>query len=371
MDRENKLGTEWSPELMNALKRAASLSRSTLGVTLKATIAAGNGLPSPAARSSPGAGRRGASAIVPALWTRLDRDRIPRSRSPFSIDHADLGERYCAEGFYGIMKLQNYRADYQRAVHRLAERIIEIGDRSVAVHADDDVARSSSERISNRCRARSAPPAPGGPRTANCRSRCWRTTPRRCRPAGPATTTARSAHLEPVPARLSTAAGRLRAELAKKCLDCEPRSRRSRNDTPSSDDGRLTPPGLCLVDAWVTLSDAYRDRLRRLNQIKEPWVSVLIPWNSQDEGMSAAEEISAETASASAGRKLDSVPRRCRMAADGIPTLQDFGEVLPEMTMIMLKRFRKGAPARPPEGPVIGRPRLRQAGPEEFGASDE
>ena len=36
------------------------------------------------------------------------------------------------------MKLQNYRADYQRAVHRLAERIIEIGDQSVA-HADDDV----------------------------------------------------------------------------------------------------------------------------------------------------------------------------------------------------------------------------------------
>ena len=30
------------------------------------------------------------------------------------------------------MKLQNYRADYQRAVHRLAERIIAIGDESVA-----------------------------------------------------------------------------------------------------------------------------------------------------------------------------------------------------------------------------------------------
>ena len=29
------------------------------------------------------------------------------------------------------MKLQNYRADYQRAVHRLAERIIAIGDETV------------------------------------------------------------------------------------------------------------------------------------------------------------------------------------------------------------------------------------------------
>ena len=52
------------------------------------------------------------------------------SRSPSSSTISFLGERYCAEGFYGIMKLQNYRADYQRAVHRLAERIIAIGDES-------------------------------------------------------------------------------------------------------------------------------------------------------------------------------------------------------------------------------------------------
>lgn len=64
------------------------------------------------------------------------------------------------------------------------------------------------------------------------------------------------------------------------------------------------------------------------------------------------------------GRRLAGVPRRCQMAADGIPTLQDFGQLLPEMTMIMLKRFRKGAPAHPPAGPVIARPRLRHAEPE-------
>ena len=57
------------------------------------------------------------------------------------------------------------------------------------------------------------------------------------------------------------------------------------------------------------------------------------------------------------------------MAADGIPTLQDFGELLPEMTMIMLKRFRKDAPARPPAGPVMRRPRLRKPDPEDFGGS--
>ena len=49
------------------------------------------------------------------------------------------------------------------------------------------------------------------------------------------------------------------------------------------------------------------------------------------------------------------------MAADGIPTIQDLGFVLPEMAMIMLKRYHKDAPAPPDAGPVLPRPRLRQA----------
>ena len=61
------------------------------------------------------------------------RERLPNVAQSVQFDHKFLGERYCTEGFYGIMKLQNYRADYQRAVHRLAERIIAIGDESVRV----------------------------------------------------------------------------------------------------------------------------------------------------------------------------------------------------------------------------------------------
>ena len=59
------------------------------------------------------------------------------------------------------------------------------------------------------------------------------------------------------------------------------------------------------------------------------------------------------------GLKLAGVPRRCRMAADGIPTIQDLGQVLPDMAMIMLKRYHRDAPAPPDVGPVTPRPRLR------------
>jgi FxsC-like protein len=162
------------------------------------------------------------------------------------------------------------------------------------------------------------------------------------------------------------------ANLATKCLDCKPTVGPFEATGPGAgDNGMPPPPSLCLVDAWVTLSDAHRELLSRLNQIEESWVSVLVPWNSRDQGMSTAEQDLRRKLYEHLGRKLDGVPRRCAMAASGIPTLEDFGEVLPEMTMTMLKRFRKGAPAHPPDGPVIERPRLRQADPEDFGDSNE
>ena len=70
----------------------------------------------------------------------LTATRIPAVAQTLQYARPEMGERYCADGFYGIIKLRNYRDDYQKAVHRLAERIIELGDKSVA-RADYDVQR--------------------------------------------------------------------------------------------------------------------------------------------------------------------------------------------------------------------------------------
>ena len=59
------------------------------------------------------------------------------------------------------------------------------------------------------------------------------------------------------------------------------------------------------------------------------------------------------------------------MAAAGIPTLQDFGQLLPEMTMIMLKRFRKEATAHPPAGPVDSAPAAEESRPQDPESPDE
>ena len=76
-------------------------------------------------------------------------------------------------------------------------------------------------------------------------------------------------------------------ELAKKCLDCKPLVGVFEEDMAEmgGSNGRPVPPSLCLVDAWVSLSAKHQEQLSRLDRVKEPWVSVLIPWNSQDLGM--------------------------------------------------------------------------------------
>lgn len=369
MDRENKLGAEWSPELMTALK----VCRVFVPLYSRRYFESNNCGKEWFAFAQrevmhQAQGGKAVTAIVPALWTRLDREKIPVVAQSFQYDHADLGERYRAEGFYGIMKLRNYRGDYQRAVHRLAERIIEIGDRSVA-HADDDVQgmeRKDFESLPSAFGPASARRTTDGQLQISVLAHDTSTlppgrandyygeTPRTWSPYHPS---------------YSRPLADYALELAKKCLDYEPLLGAFEDGRPPWIDQGRVPPSLYLVDAWVSLSDSHLERLSLLNQISEPWVSVLIPWNNQDAGTSAIERDLREKLHQHLGQKLDSVPRRCRMAADGIPTLQDFIQLLPDMTMIMLKRYRKYAPAHPPKGPAIERPRLRRADPADFGGS--
>ena len=131
MDRENKIGAQWSPELTTALARCRVFVPLYSRRYFESDNC-GREWFAFARREITRKARGGevVDTIVPALWTRLDREKLPYVAQSVQFDHQLLGERYCTEGFYGIMKLQNYRADYQRAVHRLAERIIAIGDES-------------------------------------------------------------------------------------------------------------------------------------------------------------------------------------------------------------------------------------------------
>ncbi len=369
MDRETRLGAEWSPELVNALQRCRvfvplySRRYFESGYCGREWFAF-------ARREVMNAARGGdvASAIVPALWTRLNTERLPNVAQSLQFDHAVLGERYCSEGFYGIMKLQNYRADYQRAVYRLAEHIVDIGDASAA-HADDIVARERGPEefgsLPSAFGPESAPQMTDGQLYISVLAHDVSTLPPgRVSEYYGETPRTWSPYRPDYPQPVADYAG----DLARKCLDCSPLvGLFGRGDWEGDGNGDPVPPGLCLVDAWVSTSDAHREQLRRLNEIEESWVSVLIPWNTKDRELSDAEQDLRRGLQQHLGRKLEGVPRRCRMAANGIPTLEEFSQILPEMTLTMLKRFRKAAPAHPPPGPVFERPRLRRAEPEDTG----
>jgi FxsC-like protein len=359
MDRESRLGVEWSPELVSALEKcrvfvplysrryfeSSYCGREWFAFARREVTLRARGLNAP-------------SGVVPALWTRMDVRSIPAVAQSIQFDHSSLGERYSAEGFYGIMKLQNYRADYQRAVHRLAQRIVDIGDENPdpgdpaadpeidfeslpSAFGPDSATRITGGqlRISLLAPDRSILP-PGRSRDY------YGATPMAWIPYWPE-------FVQPI--------SEVSIDLARKCLDAKPLvDARQIAEWP----GQPLPPTLVLIDPWVAQVPLFQRELHALNEIEESWVGVLVPWNSRDAELTRSESDLRPRLNEILGRKLAAVPRRTQMAADGIPTLEDFGQILPELTMTMLKRFRKGAPAHPPAGPVIERPRLRQADPE-------
>jgi FxsC-like protein len=373
MDRENKLGDEWSPELVNALQRCRVFVPLYSRRYFESNYC-GKEWFAFARRevTNRALGGDAVNAIVPAIWTRMNRNQLPSVAQSVQFDHVALGERYSAEGFYGIMKLQNYRSDYQRAVHRLAERIVEIGDAN-AVYADDNTVNEQTqldfESFASAFGPDSAMRTTDGQLHISVLAHDTSTLPPdRVRDYYGATPRAWSPYWPDYPQPIANYA----VELAKKCLDCKPVvSSLDGTGLNRGSPGRPLPPSLCLVDPWVSGSDAHCEQLTRLNGIEESWVSVLVPWNSKDKDLNTSDNDLHKKLNEHLGRKLGSVPRRCEMAATGIPTLQDFGHVLPEMTMTMLKRFRKGAPAHPPVGPLIERPRLRRAETEDAGVPNE
>jgi FxsC-like protein len=367
MDRENRLGVEWSPELTKALA-SCRVFVPLYSRRYFESDNCGKEWSAFARRevNQNARGQQAVNAIVPALWVNLNQAAMPDVAQSVQYQHADLGPRYSAEGFYGIMKLQQYRADYQRAVHRLAQRIVDVAE-ATALDAEEpaeyqslpsafgpaSIKQTAADQLQITVLAHDRSTLPEG--RAND---YYGSTPHTWRPYSP-----------DYPQPLADYA----RDLARKCLGYQPLVGIFEADNPGSvSKGRPgPPPGLCLVDPWVTVSPEYQRRLRLLDGLDQSWVSVLVPWNSQDADMAGAEQALRAGLGNALGNKLASVPRQCRMAATGIPTLQEFGHLLAQMTMIMLKRFRQSAPAYPPAGSPIARPRLRMADPVESEVADE
>ena len=348
MDREDRLGLEWNPELVSALKGCRVFVPLYSRRYFESSYCGKEWFEFARREATKRAqGGEIARAIVPALWTRVNRDSLPDVAQSVQFDHSALGERYSKEGFYGIMRLQNYRSEYRRAVHWLAERIVEVGDANIA-YANDDVAHEQM-------------PAP------------FESLPSAFGPGSASRTTSQQIHIVIIAPHNSTLPpGRSREyygitpgqwnpyrpdyplplaeyelELLRKCLDARPVEITIDDLVGWHSPGSARPPTLVLVDPWAAMIPEYQQQLRAIDELEESWIGVLIPWNSKDRDLSAVGQDLRLKLREHLGRKLASVPRRCKMAASGIPTLEDFGQILPDMAMILLRRYRKSLPVSP------------------------
>lgn len=286
------------------------------------------------------------SAIVPALWSPVPYRQLPDCVKEVQYTHPELGDRYRTFGLYGLAKLRSFRSDYQKAVLRLAMRIVEVGESVV-------VERGAREGLS----------------------------------------AARDAFVAP-PAASSSSGRRLRISVAAGCLERLPEGRSPHYYGPSpldwnpyrpacerplaqvaagiaarlefrADVGEFDPtaaaadaPEVLLLDRWVLRDPEHCTRLGEFDSSDRPPTGLVVPWNDDDpDGDDAEHELAAQL-DATLPRRVRQGREASRPAVRGVPDERSFHEVLPRVVHWAEGQYLKTAPARTPSGQPTPRFRL-------------
>ena len=361
MDRQNRPGAQWPSELAKALAtcrvfvplyspryfESMNCGKEWFAFTLRALN-----------QNQKKRKAKAVPAIVPALWVKVADEKLPDVARVIQFNHHKFGTRYGDEGFYGIMKVNRYRHDYQIAVYELAKRIVE-----VAKHTRIDPEEPTDYmRLESAFRLDGAPPASQRQLHLTVVAAGTSSLPAG---RGPYYYGAGAHQWNPYRPETSQPVADYAADLAR-CLSIRP-TVRILDESIAAGDREPVTPGLYLVDAWATQLPQYREWLRRLDERDQPCASVIVPWNKDDTETAAAEERLRAGLEECLGRMLARVPHNCRPAAAGIPTFQEFGHLLALMATTLIGQYLKEAPAYPPDGVTAERPRLLLPDPEDHG----
>ncbi|MEV8632182.1 TIR-like protein FxsC [Streptosporangium sp. NPDC051023] len=289
----------------------------------------------------------GPGAIVPAIWAPVRAAALPHAAQAIQFNHTELGVRYAEEGFYGIMKLRKYRDHYQAATFALAQRIVEVAE--------------SAPMPYGKIRDYTTMPSVFAGHT----------------PERPVTVTVVAPDLDSLPeGRGVYHYGRTPREWDPFRSSGGMRSLADRADLMARSRGFLPhvgtleehaealsakvphSPGVMLVDPWATAGDDCRELLRPVNQPGRQWITVMVPWNPEDQESVQQRPRLKACLNEALGHKLAEPT-----AVPDVPTLDVFGIALPEALNKATQHYFKHAPAYPPEGETVDRPRL--VGPEE------
>lgn len=294
--------------------------------------------------------------IVPALWTYIDYGQLPDSVRHIHVDHAQFGDRYAANGIYGLIKLNRLRDEYEETVLGLAQRIVRV--------AHESPLPSSRPRPYERTPS-AFKPRGEGPRhihlTVAAPTRHSIPEHRDTRPYGEDAQDWNPYHSEstrPLPALAEELIRSLDYRITVSSFDDEDPG----EDLVADDSEKASPshPGILLIDRWALSDEERRRRLKAFDANARPWVSAIVPWNRSDiqchgeEGRQLAEDLERTLpVILDRGRRTDS-----RIAVNGVPTLKSFTDVLPAVVAHATRQYLKHAEAHPPPGPPLRRPRL-------------
>lgn len=306
-----------------------------------------------------------AEAIVPALWVPVESARLPPAARLIQFSHHLLGDRYSEQGLWGIMKVKRYKDDYNLAVLQLARQIVQVahqtmlgqenppdyvsltsafGDQAdVRQEGQADTAKQVGRRIHIMIAAPSNDALPKKRRTSDyygANAREWN-------PYHPESRTPLADYAADLTTRLGYRPAVVGFDEQSGTGAAEP--------LPAA-------PTLFLVDPWVAAIDGRATRLREFDERSDRWINVLMPWNCADGETMEAEPALRPQLTEALSHMLGRTPPEYRQAANSIPTLSAFADILPPMARIADNRFLRGAKAYPPTGPVIPRPTL--AGPD-------
>ncbi|MFC9425187.1 MULTISPECIES: FxsC protein [unclassified Streptomyces] len=290
-----------------------------------------------------------AEAIVPALWVPVPARQLPGPAERLQFNHRDFGDRYVTDGLYGLIKLRIFEDEYQRAVYELAKRIVSVAD-TAAIGPGRPVDYRS---------APSAFGTSGGPRPMQV------------------TVAAPTRHGLPEGRRADYYGGMAQdwnpyhpdsaRPLAYVTRDLV-RSLNYQADIVSFDEvsvpheGKHAPvrPEILLVDRWALNDEEQCERLAAFDAEHRPWVSVVVPWNREDEQSRAAQAELSEKLERTMPKKMGQGRAACRAAAKGVPSMEAFGQILPQVVEAAAQQYLRHAEVYPPAGGShTERPRLR------------
>jgi FxsC-like protein len=351
MDRELRAGSDWPVRLAQALATCQVFvplySRRYFDSEHcgKEWFAFSRRALNHAARAGP------AEAIIPALWVPVAPAMLPEAAKSIQFDHSQLGDRYSTHGFYGIIKLSRYRGEYEEAVYELARRIVQVAQ-NTGINPEPAAEYGSLE---------SAFGSADQPKPGERRMRITIVAPDVLdRPDGRG---------EYHYGRTARNWNPYRPESVRSLADHAADLVRNLGYLPDIGDleehldallgsEQTCGPGVLLVDAWATMQPEHRDRLRQLDGLSRPWIQVVIPWNRKDPEMVKSESKLRKSLVIALKEKLAAGRVDCRIAVNGVPSLEEFSVILPMVVRVAARHYLAHAHAYPPPGPAIERPRL-------------